>query len=295
MTNRTSPYMCLRYQYIQMLSWIGFTVYPLIFFSPIQPFSKLFFFIMVRLLCDQDIPQFAKNRYSALIYRDITITHFDTTETPDREIPEVNLLIPHGIFCIEAGAVAHDFAKKHDVTDLVVFIDSIGLLTNPFLASFIKLIGCKDAYALKHQNIQNIMKDKKNIILFPGGFVEAIGCSEEQQYIFTKTYSYWIKQCKKHSYNLRIHNIYNGSDMYQGSSFMMKRRLRLASHGVPLPMVRTTNRVKELFVRTILYKVDNIPVTTQSIEEDLKHFLTKDRQHPDFPSRQKEYIITSSI
>ena len=191
---------------------------------------------------------------------------------------EIVFLIPHGMFCIEGIVSCMDKGLHHNYTALV---DKKLFYGSPPTILFMRLIGSYIS-PLSHKSITNLMQNGRSAILFPGGFVETIGYNEKTYSINTNTYGYWIQQCQKYGYSIRIHFIYNQNDFYKQSSFMTHWRTQIAGkYHIPLIMPYYVNKPDTMYARCLYYHSEDlskepVDVIKSKIEVDLKTYYDED-------------------
>lgn len=196
---------------------------------------------------------------------------------------EVLLLVPHGLFTLES-LLAHvnklgNRIKNDSIKPFVLVYDKI-LYKFSILGRILIRYKGYIPHILDNSNVIDLMKNNENICLFPGGFVEVIGYTDKKIYIYTGTYSYWIKRCKEYGYDLRIQIVYNGTDFYKQSSLFLEARLFIAGKfKLPLILPYAIGNPKILFARQILYKHNelfDIDIRNR-IEDDIMKYHNMDK------------------
>jgi hypothetical protein len=211
-------------------------------------------------------------------------------------VREVLLLIPHGMLCIEGGAVlSHYLGDVLDARRHICLIDRTLYALSPPAVLMTGLVGAGSVETLSHDTVQRSLAqpDRPSLVVFPGGFVEAIGGTPGEQTLYTKTYSYWIKQCAKHKMRLRVMHVYNGSSMFpQSSKFLEFRQRMAAQYSIPVMMpVSRMCIIPKLYARTWTYSSDDVQtLETGTIETHMQEF-----QQLDWATQLPRIRIRSSI
>jgi hypothetical protein len=207
--------------------------------------------------------------------------------------PEVVLLMPHGFISIESIAAFKQWTVQQNIERSTLFVDkTLHLFVRG--ANIVFRMFEIDTDILGHTSIdQRMQTQQQTLAVIPGGFGDAVAGSKSEQIVFLGTTSYWIKQCKKHGYALRIFHTYNGSQMIEQSSFALRKRAQLAMRfHLPILLPTTSNKVSSLSVRCLFYPPDSIP-TVMGVQEDLVRYTEIDKQSPLFPDPLKVYSVLS--
>lgn len=98
---------------------------------------------------------------------------------------------------------------------------------------------------LTHKSISRLMsgKQRPNLCVLPGGFVEAAGATDTTEYISLDKIAYYQKMCKRYGYRLQYLMIYGGSTFYRHHDLLRGARLSLAAMGIPAVAATPTNVV----------------------------------------------------
>jgi len=239
------------------------------------------------------IPQTVIDSVWRTMKRQMPVVYMETPD-PLGAAPEVTLLLPHGFLSLEAIAVYTNWILDQKIRDSTVYVDTAVGYTLPGAAVVFKLFGLVSGI-LKHANIEKQMRAQTAVAAMPGGFGDAVAGSKQEQIVFLGTTSYWINQCKKHGYALRIFHVYNGSDMIIQSAWGIRTRARIAArYHIPLVLPTAINKVSSLTVRCVHYPPDLIP-TVDTVQADLVRYTTIDRQSPLFPDPLKTYTILAAL
>ena len=191
---------------------------------------------------------------------------------------EIVFLIPHGMFCTEGIISCIDKGLHRSHTML---IDNKLFYGSPPSILVARAIGSYLS-PLNHKSITNLMQYGRSAMVFPGGFVETTGYNNETYSINTHTYKYWIQQCQKYGYHLRIHFIYNQTDFYKQSSFMTYWRTQIAGkYHIPIILPYYVNKPDTMYARCLYYDNDSlakesVDVIKSKIEKDLKACYDED-------------------
>jgi hypothetical protein len=237
------------------------------------------------------IPKYVVNDAITSLKRQMR-TVFVEPPTPIGCSPEVILMLPHGFISLEALSVYIHWISENKI-DSTVFVDQ-ALCALPGASVVFTMFGL-NTDRLKHKNIEYRMKMQQNVAVMPGGFAESIGGTDSEQIVYLGTVSYWIKQCKKHGYALRVFHVYNGSDMIQQSSVCLQSRVRFAQkYHIPLLLPTAINKISRLVVRCLFYANTGLP-TTGDIQSDLVRYTDVDKLSPLFPAPQRKYTILSHL
>ena len=241
--------------------------------------------------------------YRRFIRKSVDVTIWDTaaegTVLPHGKLDnarEVLLLIPHGMLCIEGGAVlAHYLGEVPEARRHICLIDRALYALSPPAVLMAGLVGAGSVETLSHGSVQRSLAqpDRPSLAVFPGGFVEAVGTTPEEQTLYTKTYSYWIKQCIKYKMRLRVVHVYNGSSMFpQSSKFSDFRQRMAAQYSIPIPLPVSPMRIiPRLYARTWTYSPDDVQtLATATIEAHIREF-----QQLDWSTQLPRIRIRSSI
>jgi hypothetical protein len=204
--------------------------------------------------------------------------------------PEVILLIPHGLICVENMSMFIKWSAEIQNMNSTLFVDRQLWLWTPLNIMIMNLTGQSHGIS-KHTHIDRHMQStKKHVVAFPGGFAEAVGGTEKEQILSLGTISYWLKQCKRHGYSLRVFHTYNGSDMVLQSSVCLRLRVQLARRfHVPLPLPIRFQTPPARVVRCLFYDNENLPVTSDTVKDDLFRYVEVDKKSPLFPTPLRKY------
>jgi hypothetical protein len=199
--------------------------------------------------------------------------------------------MPHGFISLESIAAFKQWTIQQNIERSTVFVDKKLQLFVRGVAVVFRMFEI-DNDILVHTSIDQRMRtQQQTLAAMPGGFGDAVAGSKSEQIVFLGTTSYWIKQCKKHGYALRIFHTYNGSQMIEQSSFALRTRAKIASRfHFPILLPIAINKVSSLSVRCLFYPPDAIPTVT-GVQEDLVRYTEIDKQSPLFPDPLKVYTI----
>jgi hypothetical protein len=143
--------------------------------------------------------------------------------------PQIIISGPHGLFSF---AIARSITDK--INNCIFGIDNT-LTYNPLITMFLKFGGLNGVLGLKHKKIIKELSNKKqDILVIPGGFVEASSCSETCNTMYSKQWSYWILQAIKNNYDVSFMWVYGGTQTYHQGSFFSKFRTFFAKRNIPM-------------------------------------------------------------
>jgi hypothetical protein len=220
------------------------------------------------------------------LHKQITTTYM-APPPPIGTRPEVILLFPHGLLSLEALAVYIHWTSQNHFKS-TVFVDKKLDYACPGACMVFKMFGLSTDLS-NHRSIDKKMQGQQTVAALPGGFVEAVGGTDETQVLYLGTVAYWLKQCKKHGYSLRIFHVYNGSDFVQQSAMGLETRIMIADRfHLPIILPSSINHVDSLFTRCLYYEHAHLPTTTE-IQADLTRYIALDRLSPLFRSRMRKY------
>ena len=297
------------YQYVQTgVAWLGFLWWPVV----TQLIWTGYYTIGAVMVVSGLMMQYGSVRpESVFAYRrfirktvDVMIWDAATEGTNGQLLPhgkldnvrEVLLLIPHGMLCIEGGAVlSHYLGEVREARRYICLIDRTLYALSPPAVLMTGLSGSGSVEILNHVSVQRSLTqpDRPSLVVFPGGFVEAVGNTPEEQTLYTKTYSYWIKQCIKYKMRLRVMHVYNGSSMFpQSSKFPDFRQRMAAQYSIPILLPISPMRIiPRLYARTWTYSPDDVQtLATATIEAHIRDF-----QQLDWSTQLPRIRIRSSI
>jgi hypothetical protein len=208
--------------------------------------------------------------------------------------PEAVLMLPHGSTCLEGFLVAAQWDSSMGVPYRgVLFVDKMLRIMVPAAHALLHLHGLTPV-VLSHVHIEQTMKEQTNLMVFPGGFAEIVGGTDKEQFLNLTLVSYWLKQCRKHGYTLRIIHVYNGSDTILQSSFYAYQRFLIAlRYHVPLLMPVSYNHVGRYVARCLVYT--EVPETVDVISADLTRYVNLDKQSPLFPAKYRKYTMVTHV
>jgi hypothetical protein len=166
--------------------------------------------------------------------------------------PSIHLLHPHALFTegVNYYAMSHLCEKG-----CVILIDKYLYYASPLGMLFIVMLGCKDVAPLVHGRIKELLGRGTNLIVIPGGFLEAADFSRHHETVYLHMYPYWMRMAREYpSYRLYSTFGYNlAGRFFQQSSYMKETRLRLARRGLigVCPMgIACTSLDKPIFMYT---------------------------------------------
>jgi hypothetical protein len=240
------------------------------------------------------IPQWMKDATLTGMHRQFPVVYMEQP-APLGAAPEVVLLMPHGFISLESIAAFKQWTIQQNIGRSTVFVDKKLPLLLRGAAVVFRMFEI-DTDVLGHANIDQRMRtQQQTLAAMPGGFGDAVAGSKSEQIVFLGTTSYWIKQCKKHGYALRIFHTYNGSHVIEQSSFALRTRAQIASRfHFPILLPTAINKLSSLSVRCLFYPPDAIP-TAAGVREDLVRYTEIDKQSPLFPDPLKVYTILSHL
>ena len=213
---------------------------------------------------------------------------------PPGAAPEVILLLPHGLIGLECLAVYKQWLLAQQIHTSMVFIDKLAQVFLPGITVVFRMFAIPNGI-LKHRNIEQQMQARHTVAALPGGFGDAVAGTAQEQLVFLGTTSYWLRQCQKHGYALRILHVYNGSDMVQQSAVGLRWRARLAHRfHVPILLPTAINTVSSLVTRCVVYSPEALPTPT-GIQRDLERYVALDKLSPIFPAPQRRYTILARL
>ena len=147
-------------------------------------------------------------------------------------VPQFILLVhPHGLWS-ETGALWSMHVTVPAKT--VLLVDPILYFSSPIGMVFIKAITGLEVSWLRHSNICRLLDEGYNLILFAGGFEEAVSFSNTQDIFFFNRYDYWLWVGRK--YQVEVHSLVCGdgaSRYWRQSGFAGEARLAMARWRIP--------------------------------------------------------------
>jgi hypothetical protein len=168
----------------------------------------------------------------------------------------IQLLHPHGIFT-EVGSLYG--ASRTYPPNTVLLIDPLLFNLSPICIPLIEYatVNLKVSF-LKHANISALLRSGHNIIVFVGGFDEALDFTDEVESIHIDKYQYWMRMSRQFSTELWSTIYYDGSTRYFRQSSVAKEfRLKLAQRKIPI-----------ILPTGIRFPDDQTPVYTRHIKWD---------------------------
>jgi hypothetical protein len=145
--------------------------------------------------------------------------------------PSIHLLHPHALFTegVNYYTMSHLCEKG-----VVLLIDKYLYYSSPLGMVFIVMIGCMDVAPLVHGRIKELLGHGANLVVIPGGFVEAADFSMDHETLYLHMYPYWMRMTREYpSYRLYSTFGYNlASRFFKQSSYMKEMRLCLARRGL---------------------------------------------------------------
>lgn len=239
------------------------------------------------------IPQALHESLVRHMKHEISVVYLEPPAPIGTKTPEVILLIPHGFMCIEGLTLYAQWIKDKGVAS-TIFVDKLLQFIVPGTYAVLNTLAL-DMEITGHVNIDDHMRRQQTVAAFPGGFVEAVGYTEDEQILYLGTISYWLKQCKRHRYALRIFHIYNGSDSVSQASVGLQLRAQLAGKKhFPVPIPTSINKVSTLVARCLFYDRHVLPESTTHVAAEIARFITLDKQDPRFPSPHKTYTLLTA-
>lgn len=164
---------------------------------------------------------------------------------------------PHGLFT-SAGAL---FAAHHSFPiNTILLIDFKLYFSSPFIPWLIYwLTGLKISY-LKHKNIEKLLADGNNILLFPGGFAEGVGFCDDYRFVSLHMYTYWKWISQKWNIPLFSCIIEDGDVRYFGQyGLCIDLRVHIAKeYHIPLVLLNSVRIPKLTQIISIrFYRIDS--------------------------------------
>ena len=188
------------------------------------------------------------------------VQHPDNVLLPDpvawKTTQFIQLLHPHGMFT-EVGSLYG--ASRTYPPKTVLLIDPLLFNLSPICIPLIEYatVNLKVSF-LKHANISTLLKSGHNIIVFVGGFDEALDFGDETESIHIDKYQYWMRMSRQYSTELWSTIYYDGSTRYFRQSSVAKEfRLKLAQRKIPI-----------ILPSGIRFPTDQTPVYTRHIKWD---------------------------
>ena len=202
-------------------------------------------------------------------------------EYPPLKGKEILFLIPHGMFCAEGMITCIDKGIHLSHTML---IDNKFFYSSPTTILVGRALG-PYVSPLNHKTVISLMQNGQSAMVFPGGFVETTGYNEKTYSINTHTYGYWITQCQKYGFSIRIHFVYNQNDLYKQSSFMTHWRTQIAGkYHIPIILPYYVNKPDTMYARCLYYhsgdiSKESVDAIKSKIEMDLKTYYNEDTKN----------------
>jgi hypothetical protein len=217
------------------------------------------------------------------------IVYLNELPTPDNRAT-VYLVTPHGSFC-EAGMMF--FMDK--LAGYHVLLDRFLFYMSPLARWCISMTECI-AEPLTDMHVKQLMKQQHNLALFPGGFVECNGYTNDTELIYTAKIPYWLKRCAEYNYRLCITVIYEGSRFSLQPELGLDFRLALAKFDIPciIPIPAILHTAK-LFVRT--HVISDLSITNDQLGQLLltQYNLDKEMILKVYGMRLKQPRIVSRL
>jgi hypothetical protein len=205
--------------------------------------------------------------------------------------PEVILLIPHGFLCVEGLVVYQKWISDNSV-DSTLFVDKKLQPILPGCTLVLNVLGLEVGIT-GHANIDQHMRTRRTVAAFPGGFIEAVGGTQDEQILYLGTISYWLKMCRRHGFGLRIFHTYNGSEMVTQSAYGMQSRVQIAGkYHIPVVLPTGIKKVTTLVVRCLYY--ETIPETVDTVVKDIEHYVAIDKKSSLFPVPHRKYTVITA-
>lgn len=192
-------------------------------------------------------------------------------------VGHMNLLVPHGFFCM-GGATVHlklqQLQKMYNLEE-ILFIDHILYRFSLPVKTLIEAQGI-GVQPLSHKNItEHMKKGNNNLYVFPGGFVEAAGMTNDEECMYTEKYTYYQKQCRKYGYSLQMIICYNGTTFYSQPSFARDFRVTIAKKNMPFVLPLPIMKRPKMFVRRIQIDIDK---PLDKLKQELYDQYMKDKE-----------------
>jgi hypothetical protein len=162
-----------------------------------------------------------------------TCGQFDTLgSTPEFRTPFICLLHPHGLFCEMAGFFLLQMRFPPRTT---LLIDPRLYWSSPLAVIYLRLRLSIGVSYLKHTNILHLRQQNHNLILFPGGFREAVGFYHGYDPLYFHLYRYWMRIARTYPQTKLYSVVLYGASSYcfQQSSWIHSIRCWLAQYAVP--------------------------------------------------------------
>ena len=184
--------------------------------------------------------------------------------------PSIHLLHPHALFTEGINYYAMSRLRKKE---MVLLIDRYLYYCSPLGMVAIVMFGCVDVVPLVHGRIQELLACGTNVLVVPGGFVEAADFSRHHETLYLHMYPYWMRMAREYpSYCLYSTFGYNlAGRFFQQSSFLQDMRLHLARRGLIgiFPKgIATTSSEEPIYMYTRRIRPDSD--TLSSIQSSLR-------------------------
>ena len=162
------------------------------------------------------------------------------------------------------------------------------LLIDPLLYNLSPLAGPLIEYitrnltvsVLKHTTICDLLEKGHNVIIFAGGFNEAIDFSDDMESIHVDKYQYWIRMSHQFSTELWTSIAYDGASRYfSQSAFATDLRLKVAQYKIPIILpteIKFPEDQSPLYVRHVQWDMTTSLAPVQ-VEDQLSEVIRLDK------------------
>lgn len=166
------------------------------------------------------------SHYAPMYFRSCTIIFEGKVPKPDGDPQTFYAIHPHGAFCIGWALLF-----IHDAMQHVRFCFAPALYVSPFFRFFSRCVG-NPGSAAKFAMI-SYMKAKSSLALPPGGFEEATLTSLENDRVFIKRRTGFIRLCLKFGIQVRPVYVFGEKSCYWNIQGKFSQRLALNRYGLP--------------------------------------------------------------
>jgi hypothetical protein len=173
---------------------------------------------------------------------------------PPGDAPQfIHLMHPHGLFSEVGGLYARNRTYP---SNTVLLVDPILYRLSPLCSSGIEYAtGLRVSY-MKHSNISALLSSGHSLIVFVGGFDEAVDFQDGEETVCVDRYQYWMKMSKRYSTELWTTIFYDGSARYyRQSSWGRRWRRKFAQYRIPC-----------VLPTGIRFPKDQVPVYTRHLQ-----------------------------
>ena len=145
--------------------------------------------------------------------------------------PSIHLVHPHALFTLGINSYIFGHLPHRErvllISKYLYYLSPMGML-------YIVMSGYADVAPLVHGRVKELLVSGANLVVVPGGFVEAADFSRQHESLYLHMYPYWMRMAREYpTYSMYSIFGYNlAGHFFQQAPYLKPLRLALARRGL---------------------------------------------------------------